>query len=333
MHPREAWILFPGALGDTVCLEPAVAHLAGRNFSVVVFARGAGAEVAELFPSRPRVSSIDAAWMARLFAPLGAGQKLDVPEEMRAPKLILSFTGAGHAAVEARLAVVGARAFVFPGRMASNVGHAADFFLRAAVEVAASPALGRLLPAMPRLQLGEAVPPPTTRGALAPSPAVPRLQLEEVVQPQAGLLVLHPGSGGAAKRAPDSLWRGLIERWRGEVAGAAVEILLGPAEEGEGGEFWAGIGLQVVRPRDVRALAWRVARAEVFIGNDAGPSHVAAGLGVSTIVLFGSTDPRTFGPRGKVGTVTEMHRDPAGALASASALALTAHRGALNDAT
>ena len=45
-------VLFPGALGDAVCLEPAMAHLAACG-PTTLYARGHAAEVAQSFPSLP----------------------------------------------------------------------------------------------------------------------------------------------------------------------------------------------------------------------------------------------------------------------------------------
>ena len=39
--------------------------------------------------------------------------------------------------------------------------------------------------------------------------------------------------------------------------------------------------------------------AHVFIGNDSGPSHLAAAVGTPTVAIFGPTDPRTWGPVGE----------------------------------
>jgi heptosyltransferase-1 len=39
-------------------------------------------------------------------------------------------------------------------------------------------------------------------------------------------------------------------------------------------------------------------RAEVFIGGDTGPMHLAAALGVPVVGLFGPTNPERNGPRG-----------------------------------
>ena len=40
-------------------------------------------------------------------------------------------------------------------------------------------------------------------------------------------------------------------------------------------------------------------KAQVFIGNDSGITHLAAYMGCPTIALFGSTDPRVWGPVGR----------------------------------
>ena len=36
--------------------------------------------------------------------------------------------------------------------------------------------------------------------------------------------------------------------------------------------------------------------ASLFVGNDSGPAHMAAALGIPVIVLFGSSDPAIWGP-------------------------------------
>jgi heptosyltransferase-2 len=42
-----------------------------------------------------------------------------------------------------------------------------------------------------------------------------------------------------------------------------------------------------------------ISRCRAFIGNDSGLMHVAAALGVPTVAIFGSTDPRRTGPVGE----------------------------------
>lgn len=46
-------------------------------------------------------------------------------------------------------------------------------------------------------------------------------------------------------------------------------------------------------------LAALMKRSALFVGNDGGPMHMAAAVGCPVLGLFGPTDPRVWGPRGK----------------------------------
>ena len=46
----------------------------------------------------------------------------------------------------------------------------------------------------------------------------------------------------------------------------------------------------------VGELLWVLRRAKLFVGNDSGPTHLAAALGVPTVVLFGSSDAEVWYP-------------------------------------
>ena len=39
-----------------------------------------------------------------------------------------------------------------------------------------------------------------------------------------------------------------------------------------------------------------ISKATVFVGNDSGPAHLAAGFGIPSVVLFGSSNPAIWGP-------------------------------------
>ena len=54
----------------------------------------------------------------------------------------------------------------------------------------------------------------------------------------------------------------------------------------------------VVYEEDVGEAASLVAGADVYLGNDAGMTHVAAALGVTTLAVFGPTDPHVWRPLG-----------------------------------
>jgi ADP-heptose:LPS heptosyltransferase len=49
---------------------------------------------------------------------------------------------------------------------------------------------------------------------------------------------------------------------------------------------------------DLYELACWLAAARVYIGNDSGPTHLAAAAGTPVVALFGASDPAVWAPRG-----------------------------------
>jgi ADP-heptose:LPS heptosyltransferase len=82
-----------------------------------------------------------------------------------------------------------------------------------------------------------------------------------------------------------------------------VVVILGPAEEEKTNliHFWHP--MLTARGLTLAQLAALLTRCRLYLGNDSGVSHLAAMLGVETIVLFGPTDPAQWAPRGKRVTV------------------------------
>jgi ADP-heptose:LPS heptosyltransferase len=58
-----------------------------------------------------------------------------------------------------------------------------------------------------------------------------------------------------------------------------------------------------------------ISGADLFVGNDSGPAHIAAAFGIPTTVLFGASDPAIWGPWRTAGTVIS---DPGGIRAISS---------------
>jgi heptosyltransferase-2 len=50
---------------------------------------------------------------------------------------------------------------------------------------------------------------------------------------------------------------------------------------------------------NIRELAALMQEMALFVSNDSGPAHLAAALGIDTLVLFGPTSPEITSPRGK----------------------------------
>ncbi len=115
-------------------------------------------------------------------------------------------------------------------------------------------------------------------------------------------IVIHPGSGGRGKCWPLKRFLQLADG----LNEYAIDWMLGPAELEREPEMHALLKQRVVEhggrlivEEDLQCAADHVARAKLYVGNDAGMTHLAAVLGVSTVALFGTTDPRVWRPFGE----------------------------------
>ncbi|MBV8198258.1 MAG: glycosyltransferase family 9 protein [Candidatus Eremiobacteraeota bacterium] len=120
----------------------------------------------------------------------------------------------------------------------------------------------------------------------------------------AGVLGVHPGSmaykGNESKRWPYERFVALA-RSQAEK-GRRVRFFLGPHETREAAHAehdFAGSGAIAVIREPLAEAARRLSECEVFVGNDAGFSHLASGLGVKTLALFGMTSEVRGAPIGR----------------------------------
>ncbi|MDA0336092.1 MAG: glycosyltransferase family 9 protein, partial [bacterium] len=155
---------------------------------------------------------------------------------------------------------------------------------------------------------------PLRKDCVPPSCLTPSIPLPSVL-PREQLIVLHPGSGGRSKCWPPAEFAALLAYLQGR--GHRTEILWGPAEEARRDEFPPSLSDPAVlrAPLTPWALANYLASAQLYIGNDTGPGHVAAAVGCPTVSLFGPTDPNLWRPLGPSGYVLQA---PDGNLASLS---------------
>jgi len=107
--------------------------------------------------------------------------------------------------------------------------------------------------------------------------------------------ILNPGAGWGAKRWPP-------ERY-GAVASALHDfgicsvVNYGPGEEELAhATERASAGAAVPLKSSISELVALTRRARLFIGGDTGPMHLAAGLRVPVVAIFGPTDPARNGP-------------------------------------
>ena len=114
---------------------------------------------------------------------------------------------------------------------------------------------------------------------------------------------IHPGSGSVRKNWAMERFGEIARRIR-EEAGRQIVWLLGPAEtergikpDARGGAVLADLALETV--------AGILALADGYVGNDSGVTQLAAavrgaeGRTTPTVALFGPTDARVWGPRGR----------------------------------
>jgi len=99
--------------------------------------------------------------------------------------------------------------------------------------------------------------------------------------------VIHPFSGSPRKNWPLDRYRELVRRLSETMP---VAWCAGPEDR---------LPEADIRIPDLYELAYRLAAAQVFIGNDSGIAHLAAAVGTPVVALFGPTDPRVWAPRGR----------------------------------
>ena len=97
--------------------------------------------------------------------------------------------------------------------------------------------------------------------------------------------VIHPFASNVNKRAPMLQFEVLAERLSKNMP---VHWLSGPEEELPG----------AVQFPNLYDLACWLRGARIFVGNDSGIGHLAAGVGTPVLSMFRTTDPRIWAPRG-----------------------------------
>jgi heptosyltransferase-1 len=125
---------------------------------------------------------------------------------------------------------------------------------------------------------------------------------EELVGPDR-VCVLAPGAGWGAKRWPAEKFGALAAAMRARGFRVMVnasrkdDALAAQVVAASGGAVVAG-GAAEMAVCNVTGLVALLRRAAVVVGNDSGPMHLAATLGVPVVALFGPTDPARNGPWG-----------------------------------
>jgi ADP-heptose:LPS heptosyltransferase len=113
-----------------------------------------------------------------------------------------------------------------------------------------------------------------------------------------GYIAIHPFSGSPKKNWPVGHFMQVAARLRAK--GQEAVFVCGPEEGLPGAKRFTDLG----------ALMDFLAGARAYVGNDSGPTHMAAALGVPTLALFGPTNPKVWAPRGRRVRVMDQRSGP-----------------------
>lgn len=114
------------------------------------------------------------------------------------------------------------------------------------------------------------------------------------------LIAISPGAGWLGKIWPAECFVELI-RCLHDRLNALVVLLGAPSEREVTGAIAMGAGpgsVDLGGQTSLDQLAAIIAQADLFVGNDSGPMHVAAAMRTPSVVLFGPTVASKWAPRG-----------------------------------
>ncbi len=129
------------------------------------------------------------------------------------------------------------------------------------------------------------------------------------------MIWIHPGSGSVTKNIPFSFYKNLAEDWLRKSIQNEATFCFGEADQAildsfEPQSFVFPKRVHFAHPSTVEEyknmLTSGIAQ---FWGNDSGPSHLAANLGIPTNVCFQSTHSEIWKPTGPRVTIHEFGQD------------------------
>ena len=122
--------------------------------------------------------------------------------------------------------------------------------------------------------------------------------------PSSETLWIHPGSGSSQKNAPFYIFEKRAKEWLARRTVNNVVFSFGEADQALKiivleSDLCSDSRVQTRTYRSLRAFKDTLSEcAGSFVGNDSGPSHLAAMLGIPTDVFFRSTNPMIWKPLG-----------------------------------
>lgn len=124
------------------------------------------------------------------------------------------------------------------------------------------------------------------------------------------LVVVAPGAGWPGKAWPADRYAKVV-RHLVESVGACVALAGSPEEKALAGTVarLAGVPvLDLAGQTTLGQLAALLREANLFLGNDSGPMHLAAAAGIPMVVLFGPTVASKWAPKQRCTVLQKEHR-------------------------
>lgn len=295
---KSGIILNTGAIGDCVLTLPLAASIK-KTYGLNRLDFIGNTEYITFYPDRTcvdRIISSESIPLHRLFSDSSdffLDDKDRLSDAFSEYEHVVSFLGFGHPHFEANLLFTvhcthSADVTVLPAKVPDHYsGHITDFHLHCFQQ---ENQLTELTVSKDRI--------------LTPLPSDYAAGMEIAEQaglnPDAPLAVIQPGSGSPAK-----CWH--IDNFLQVAAtlkkeGIQVLFLMGPVED----ERFSDESLVKIRSQEVvlesislTQVLQVLTQADVFVGNDSGIGHLAAGMGKKTVVLFGPSNHIHYRPLGQ----------------------------------
>jgi heptosyltransferase-3 len=273
---QKICIFRTGALGDVILTLPVIQnlHLACPGADIHLFGKPHLLSLGQT--DGIAIHDMDRAVWASLFAS-GAHFSQEIVDQFQNTDLVISYLPDPDGLFTQNLRHLGALHIIVHPPKPQSPTHAIDHLLK------------------PLFDLNIATPDLQPRIALS---QIDQMDLDHF-HTDSPTLLIHPGSGGKTKcwfpeyfaRVADDL---ILQ------TGCSVLFSSGPAD----GE----LAHQIIDLMDESAnaltemplpkFALCMKRCTAYLGNDSGPSHLAAALDLPSVILFGPTDPRIWAPRG-----------------------------------
>lgn len=149
---------------------------------------------------------------------------------------------------------------------------------------------------------------PLERLAIFDADATPRLDVSkafETTTTTGRWLAVHPGSGSETKNWPESKWQELLQQLM-QTTSLNLLIIGGEAERDRLtslARMLPPTRIKLMQGVPLPELAQWLASCVGFVGHDSGISHLAAAVGVRSLILWGQTAEAVWRPRGRDMTV------------------------------